>query len=132
MLNVSLKLSHFTTKQSLRLILSTKYLENTAWKHDPGRWTFHVLYNTLDLAAINALIFYKETTGVNIFRKNFIFQLSEELSSDHHDEKILLLVHCLTYEIQVCENQTGLCKKNRSNYICIKGNKYVVQNVHRK
>lgn len=48
--------------------------------------TLQVFYNIFDLAAINAWILYKDTSGVNICRKNFIFQLVEELRSDLCDE----------------------------------------------
>ncbi|XP_071039876.1 piggyBac transposable element-derived protein 4-like [Parasteatoda tepidariorum] len=90
-------------------------------------WPLHVFYNILDLAAINAWILYKETTGVKITHKNFIFQLAEELGSDHRDEQ-----NTSFNSLSVTQNpnvrkscQIGLRKKNRSNNICIKCNKYV-------
>jgi len=43
----------------------------------------HVFYNILDLAGINAWILYKETTGENITRKDFLFQLGEELAAEY-------------------------------------------------
>ena len=49
------------------------------------RWPLQVFYNILDLAGINAWILYKETTGENISRKNFLFQLSEELAIDYKE-----------------------------------------------
>ena len=47
------------------------------------RWPLQIFYNILDLAAINAWILYKETTGKNIKRKKFLFQLAEELSCEY-------------------------------------------------
>ena len=47
------------------------------------RWPLQVFYNILDLAGINAWILYKETTGENISRKDFLFQLAEELAGDY-------------------------------------------------
>ena len=49
------------------------------------RWLLQVLYNILDLAAINAWILYKETTGIKISKNNFIFKLSEELANGNED-----------------------------------------------
>jgi len=42
----------------------------------------HVFYNILDLAGINAWVLYKETTGENISRKDFLFQLGEKLAAE--------------------------------------------------
>ena len=44
-----------------------------------SRWPIHVFYNILDLAAINAWVLFKESTGKTISRKQFILQLAEEL-----------------------------------------------------
>lgn len=49
------------------------------------RWPLQVFYNILDHAGINAWILYKETTGENISRKDFLFQLSEELAIDYKE-----------------------------------------------
>ncbi|XP_015430868.1 PREDICTED: piggyBac transposable element-derived protein 3-like [Dufourea novaeangliae] len=47
------------------------------------RWSLRVFYNVLDLAGINAWILYKEITRENISRKDFLFQLTEELAVYH-------------------------------------------------
>ena len=44
------------------------------------RWSVQVFYNILGLAGINAWILYKETTGENISRRDFLFRLGEELA----------------------------------------------------
>lgn len=49
------------------------------------RWPVQVFFNILDLAGINAWIFYKEITGEKISRQHFLLQLSEELAKDHHE-----------------------------------------------
>ena len=53
----------------------------------PGsrRWPLQVFYNILDLSAINAQILHKDTTGIKISIKYFIFQLDEELVSGNED-----------------------------------------------
>lgn len=43
------------------------------------RWPIAVWGNMLDIAALNAWICYREATGDNISRKNFIMKLIEEL-----------------------------------------------------
>uniref|UniRef100_A0A1A9VHW1 PiggyBac transposable element-derived protein domain-containing protein n=1 Tax=Glossina austeni TaxID=7395 RepID=A0A1A9VHW1_GLOAU len=48
------------------------------------RWPLQVFLNTLDLAGINAWILYKETTGEEISRQEFLFQLAEELGTVSH------------------------------------------------
>ena len=52
-------------------------------KASSRRWPVQVFYNILDLAAINAWILYKETTGATIKRRSFILQLAEELSQPY-------------------------------------------------
>jgi len=51
------------------------------------RWPLHVFCNILDLGAINAWILYKECTGTNISRKDFLFQLAEELVCEYADAR---------------------------------------------
>lgn len=43
------------------------------------RWPVQVFYNVLDLACINAIILYREVTGLKISRREFILQLAIEL-----------------------------------------------------
>ncbi|KAL2723613.1 LOW QUALITY PROTEIN: piggyBac transposable element-derived protein 4-like [Vespula maculifrons] len=42
-----------------------------------------VVYNILDFTGINVWILYKETTGENISRKDFLFQLAKQLAGDY-------------------------------------------------
>lgn len=43
------------------------------------RWTLSVFFNILDLAAINAWIIFKKKTGSSISRRQFLYNLSQEL-----------------------------------------------------
>ena len=52
------------------------------------RWPLQIFFNILDLAAINAWVLYNETCGENISRKDFLFQLAEELSSKDTSELV--------------------------------------------
>ncbi|MGH0155464.1 UNVERIFIED_CONTAM: hypothetical protein FKN15_029124 [Acipenser sinensis] len=51
------------------------------------RWPVAVFYNVLDLAAINSFVLYKECTGENISRRDFILKLATELRQKHFDQK---------------------------------------------
>lgn len=46
------------------------------------RWPLYVLFNVLDIAAINSWVLYKQATTSNISRHKFILQLIEELLSE--------------------------------------------------
>ena len=54
------------------------------------RWSFQVFCNILDLAAINAWIIYKETTGDSITRKAFLFQLAKEPADEYTPPSVCL------------------------------------------
>lgn len=43
------------------------------------RWPLYVLYNVLDICAINSWTLYKEVTKINISRRDFHFELIQEL-----------------------------------------------------
>ncbi len=65
---------------------STKYgvvVDQTARKSTgkagSRRWPFQVLYNTLDLAAVNAWILYNDVNKMSLSRRAFILQLAEKL-----------------------------------------------------
>ncbi|CAH2089749.1 unnamed protein product [Euphydryas editha] len=102
------------------------------------RWPLQVFYNILDLAAINAWILYKETCDENITRKQFLFQLAEELSSEYrccrkeasNQKQERKAMDCTPenskespYKRKSC--QIRLCNKNRAIYTCNTCNKYV-------
>lgn len=51
------------------------------------RPSLQVFFNILDLAGINTWILYKQTTGENISRQDFLLKLAEELSSDFREAR---------------------------------------------
>jgi hypothetical protein len=106
-------------------------------KASSRRWPLQIFFNILDLAAINAWILYKETTGIQIQRKEFLFQLAEQLytkyraarqkhSSEHEDPQRSTttssnVIH--SNKRKIC--QVRLCQNNKTNHICEKCQKYV-------
>lgn len=93
------------------------------------RWPVQVFYNILDLAAINAAILYREVTGQNIARRDFILQLPVELqqafkntnanddSSDSDTDKEVD-ISTTTRKRKQCQIRN--CKKNKTSEICYK------------
>ncbi|GFU06343.1 uncharacterized protein TNCV_4766221 [Trichonephila clavipes] len=51
------------------------------------RWPLQVFFNILDLAGINAWILYKQTTGENISRQDFLLKLAVELGADFREAR---------------------------------------------
>ena len=98
-------------------------------KSGSRRWPLQIFFNILDLAAINAWILYNKTTGENISRNIFLFQLAEELSGKHEDS---LEQEYLNNLLKSPENlnirktcQIGLCNENKSANICARCQNYV-------
>ena len=83
------------TPESVKAYNNTKYgvdiVDQMARKYtvrtSTRRWPIHSFRNTLDLAAINALIVYKAVTKNNILRRIFLQQLVQDLSGPHIDKK---------------------------------------------
>lgn len=72
----------FKTKQNLELIWPTRWAGNqplNLQKYGLSKYVF----NILDLANINTWIFFKDATGIQIQRKQFLFQLAEEPLADY-------------------------------------------------
>ena len=107
------------------------------------RWPIHSFQNTLDLAAINAWILYKEINGIKISRRRFLLNLSEDLALPMAKSSTLT---CTTEDIAACSEQPPTrncqvkdkCKKNRSVGRCYNvknlfvGNALPVHNVFAK
>ncbi|CAD1478542.1 unnamed protein product, partial [Heterotrigona itama] len=92
--------------------------------------SIQVFFNILDLAGINAWILYKETTGEQISRKDFMFQLADELAADNVKSRIELKAAEFQstsknspYSCKWC--QIGYCNNNKSTTICNLCKKYV-------
>jgi hypothetical protein len=45
-------------------------------------WSLKVFFNIVDIATISAWIFYKELTGKEIRRQNFVVSLADELQQE--------------------------------------------------
>ena len=105
-------------------------------KASSRRWPLQIFFNVLDLAAINAWILYKETTGIQIQRKQFLFQLAEQLATEYTNarQKIspkpedpqrsaaISLNTTHSNKRRFC--QVRLCHNNKTNNICEKCKKY--------
>lgn len=88
------------------------------------RWPLQVFFNILDLAGINSWILYKNTTGENISRKDFLFRLAEELASEYqtsrqkpHEADISTTAGTVSVR-KWC--QIGYCNNNKTTNICNK------------
>uniref|UniRef100_A0A1A9V7W1 PiggyBac transposable element-derived protein domain-containing protein n=1 Tax=Glossina austeni TaxID=7395 RepID=A0A1A9V7W1_GLOAU len=64
--------------ETIRFYNSTKFGVDVT---DQMARKYSVFFNILDLAGVNAWILYKETTGEEILRQQFLFQLAEELGT---------------------------------------------------
>jgi hypothetical protein len=91
-------------------------------KSGSRRWPLQVFFNILDLAGINCWILYKNTTGENISRKDFLFRLAEELASEYqtsrqkpHEADILTTSGTVPVR-KWC--QIGYCNNNKTTNIC--------------
>lgn len=92
------------------------------------RWPVHVFYNILDLAAINAYVIYKEITGNQIKRRDFILMLCEELAEKYSNARFTGAETSQnicgeskkrrTCQIEKCENKTiEVCKQCQNVYV---------------
>ena len=59
-----------------------RWLEKYTAKSVSRRWPIQVFFNIFDMAAINAWIICKETTGINIKRRDFIFNITEKVCTN--------------------------------------------------
>lgn len=120
---------HFynSTKYGVDVVdqMARKYTVKSASR----RWPIHVLFNILDLAAINAWILYKEVTGERIKRRDFILRLCEELRENYAGrapavQQPQAAVSATpsragtTNPRKRRQCQVGLCKGNKSADLC--------------
>lgn len=75
----------FYNKTKFGVDITDQMARKYSVKSGSRRWPLQVFFNILDLAAINAWVLYNEITGENISRKDFLFQLAEELSTKYED-----------------------------------------------
>lgn len=90
------------------------------------RWLMRVFYNILDLAGINAWVLYKETTGENISRKDFLFQLREELVTKYKKrlDRSSVLSTTTFFPSRQKKSQIKYCSGNRATGTCLQCEKY--------
>lgn len=102
------------------------------------RWPLQVFFNILDLAAINAWIIYKECTGSNISRRDFLLRLAEELCG-HRALQTTTSDLSLTFATKLRASasksasnekirsacQVRMCNNNKTSNTCAKCDKYV-------
>ncbi|XP_043486360.1 piggyBac transposable element-derived protein 4-like [Polistes fuscatus] len=92
--SVQIEKNDTRTPETIQLYNSTKFgvdvtdqmARNYSVKSKSRRWSLQVFFNILDLAGINAWVLYKETTGEEITRQEFLFQLAEELAIEYQQE----------------------------------------------
>ena len=82
------------------------------------RWPLAVFFNILDMVGINSWIIYKKNTGSNISRRNFLRQLTEQLT-DYSPEagKQKQLSEKLDKRVR-CKVNSG-CGRNLTSTLCI-------------
>ena len=95
---------------------------------DTRRWAIHSFQNTLDLAAINAWVLYKEVTNEKISRRTFIRKLAEELAEPQVKKRnggpgqaVPSQTRSSEHEAQrkkFCQGKI-MCKRNRLVGVCI-------------
>lgn len=96
------------------------------------RWPLHVFFNILDFAGINAWILYKETTGINISRKRFLFYLAKELTEEWIETKTEKVPKNISGKEELLKTiseandqiltrkwcQVGYCNNNKTKNMC--------------
>lgn len=94
-------------------------------KSGSRRWPLQVFFNILDLVGINSWILYKNLTGKNISRKDFLFRLAEELTSGNQKAEIRPTHIPTTPRPTRKWCQIALCNNNRTTSKCSVCEKYV-------
>lgn len=136
--SVQIEKNNARTPETIQLYNSTKFgvdvtdqmARNYSVKSKSRRWPLQVFFYILDLAGINAWVLYKETTGGEITRQEFLFQLAEELAIEYQQElgKKNQPIHIASTSTGSRERKTcqiKYCKDNKTNKICLKCKKYV-------
>ncbi|XP_043597817.1 piggyBac transposable element-derived protein 4-like [Bombus pyrosoma] len=98
----------FCNKTKFEVYIADQMAKKYSVKSGSRRWPLQVFFNILDLASIDAWILYKETTGEQISRKEFMFQLADELAADNEKSR----VEQRASEIQKrCQKNSNLMKE---------------------
>ena len=122
--------AEFYNKTKFGVHIADRMTKKYSVKLKSKRWSLQVFFNILDLAGINAWILYKETTGEQIPRKNFMLQLADELAADNEKlrieqraSKIQSTSKNSPYSRKWC--QIRYCNNNKTTIICNLCKKYV-------
>lgn len=92
----------------------------------PGcrRWPFHVFCNILDIAAINAWVIFKRSNQSNITRRQFLFDLIDELTDTVNDlENTGLDASSSSVIRKTCQIRSS-CKSNKAQTTCVRCKKF--------
>ena len=119
------------TPETIEFYNSTKYgvdvVDQMARKYSvkasSRRWPVQVFYNILDLAAINAWILYKETTGAAIKRREYILKLADELSKPYAQGRAASIRATARDTIDEADMQARGTKRRQCQVFKCKGNK---------
>nr|XP_012148086.1 PREDICTED: piggyBac transposable element-derived protein 4-like [Megachile rotundata] len=116
------------TPETIQLYNSTKFGVDVT---DQMQVFFNICQKVFDLAGINAWVLYKETTGEEITRQEFLFQLAEELAIEYQQELgkenqpvPIASTNTRSRERKTC--QIRFCKDNKTNKICLKCKKIMI------
>ena len=92
------------------------------------RWPLQIFYNVLGLAAVNAVIVYREVTGWTISSHDFLLKLLKELTQQNIGIKDSEEYLSGFIDTQVSKKrktcQVNECEKNKTFDTCFKCKKY--------
>lgn len=117
--------SAYYNKTKFGVDMTDQMARKYSTKSKSCRWPIQVFFNILDLAAINAWILYKQTTGETISRQAFLFQLAEELATKYRDlqeqeKETRSMERTSTNSTTISEArrtcQIGYCKKKKKKH----------------
>ena len=115
----------FYNKNKFGVDISDQMCKKYSVKSSSRRYPLQIFFNMLDMAGINAWILYKESTGSQVSRKDFLFLLAEEMASENSVER----VHKTNASPPLNTNrkwcQVNLCNNNKAKHICYRCSKVV-------
>ena len=103
------------------------------------RWPIHSFRNTLDLAAINAWVLYKEVTNEKISCRSCLRKLAEELAEPQVKKRNEGSGQAVPSQTRSSEHEAQpkkfyqvkiMCKRNRLVGVCIQCKKIFMWNLH--
>ena len=119
--------SYNKTKYGVDVLVLDQMAKKYTCRTGTRRWPIYSFQNTVDLAAINAWILYKEVTNEKISGRNFIRKLVEELADPQVQKRNSVPAH-VPFTISreddsqpkiICQVKI-LCKRNCSVRVCIR------------